>query len=46
MGNATLKFYLGTNLQVNDDAWIKKHPWEPRLRMGDANPADLGWMFL
>ncbi|MBN8216286.1 MAG: hypothetical protein J0L75_06565 [Spirochaetes bacterium] len=27
------------------DAWIEKHPWEPRLFFGDDNPSDLGWMF-
>ena len=25
-------------------AWIAKRPWEPRLRFGQDNPADLGWL--
>ena len=29
-----------------EQAWIPRHPWLARLRLGDDNPADLGWLFL
>ena len=33
------------NVVHNEAAWIKKTPWESRLRFGEDNPADLGWLF-
>jgi hypothetical protein len=35
---------LRINITRNDYSWVKKHPWESRLRFVDYNPADLGWL--
>jgi hypothetical protein len=37
---------MRVNVCLNDSFWLARHPWEPRLRFSDDNPADLGWLFI
>ncbi len=34
------------NIQYGDHAWIQKNPLPARLLLGNANPADLGWIVM
>lgn len=40
-----LRINLWHESREGGGAWIARHPWPPRLRLCNENPANLGWLF-